>query len=98
MTEQTILHATFTARPGAADKVAALLRDFCSEVRAEEGNVVFDASRLSDDPDRFFVYEVYRDDAAFQAHLSSPAGVPFNAELQELIVEPTSQLTFLQRI
>lgn len=98
MTEPTILHASFTARPGAADRVVALLRDFAAEVRAEEGNIVFDASRLSDDPDRFFVYEVYRDDEAFQAHLSSPTGVPFNAELQELIVEPTSQLTFLQRI
>lgn len=98
MTEPTILHATFTARPGAADRVVALLRDFATEVRTEEGNIVFDASRLADDPDRFFVYEVYRDDDAFQAHLSSPAGEPFNIELQELIVEPTSQLTFLQRI
>ncbi|KJQ55170.1 putative quinol monooxygenase [Microbacterium sp. SA39] len=98
MTEPTILHATFTAQPGQADRIAALLRDFAEVVRAEEGNLVFDASRLADDPDRFFVYEVYRDDEAFQAHLASPAGVPFNAELQSLIVEPASQLTFLQRL
>lgn len=98
MSEPTILHATFTARPGAGDQVAALLRDFAEGVRAEEGNVVFDATRLVDDSDRFFVYEIYRDDAAFQAHLASPAGVPFNAALQELIVEPSSQLTFLRRI
>jgi quinol monooxygenase YgiN len=98
MSEPTILHATFTARPGTGDRVAALLRDFATEVQSEDGNIVFDASRLADDPDRFFVYEVYRDDEAFQAHLSSPAGAPFNAELQELIVEPASQLTFLQRI
>ncbi|MEV4668787.1 putative quinol monooxygenase [Microbacterium sp. LWO12-1.2] len=98
MSEPTILHATFTARPGEGDRVAALLRDFAEGVRAEEGNVVFDATRLTDDSDRFFVYEVYRDDEAFQAHLASPAGVPFNAALQELIVEPSSQLTFLRRI
>lgn len=98
MSEPTILHATFTARPGAADRVADILRDFAEIVRAEEGNVVFDASRLVDDPDRFFVYEVYRDQAAFEAHLSAPAGGPFNAELQQLIVEPTSQLTFLRRL
>lgn len=67
-------------------------------MRAEEGNLVFDATRLVDDPDRFFVYEVYRDEAAFQAHISAPAGVPFNATLQELIVEPSSQLTFLHRL
>jgi quinol monooxygenase YgiN len=98
MTEPTILHATFTARPGEGDRVAALLAGFAEHVRAEEGNVVFDATRLVDDPDRFFVYEVYRDEAAFQAHLSSPAGIPFNAALQDLIVEPSSQLTFLRRI
>lgn len=98
MSEPTILHATFTAQPGTSDMVAALLRDFAEVVRAEEGNVVFDATRLVDDPDRFFVYEVYRDETAFRAHLSSPAGAPFNAALQELIVEPSSQLTFLRRL
>ncbi|WP_431075406.1 putative quinol monooxygenase [Microbacterium phyllosphaerae] len=98
MTEPTILHAVFTARPDKGDEVAALLRDFAEVVRAEEGNVVFDATRLVDDPDRFFVYEVYRDEAAFQAHISAPAGVPFNEALQQLIVEPTSVLTFLRRI
>jgi quinol monooxygenase YgiN len=98
MSEPTVLHATFTAQPGQGDRVAGLLREFAETVRAEEGNIVFDASRLADDPDRFFVYEVYRDDDAFQAHLSSPAGVPFNTELQTLIVEPSSQLTFLRRL
>lgn len=98
MSEPTILHAVFTARPGEGDRVADLLRDFAEKVRAEEGCVVFDATRLADDPDRFFVYEVYRDEAAFQAHLANPAGGPFNASLQQLIVEPASVLTFLRRI
>ncbi|WP_311257872.1 putative quinol monooxygenase [Microbacterium sp. WCS2018Hpa-9] len=98
MTEPTILHAIFTARPEQGDNVAALLRDFAEIVRAEEGNVVFDATRLVDDPDRFFVYEVYRDEAAFQEHLAAPAGVPFNEALQQLIVEPSSILTFLRRV
>ncbi|MBS0023906.1 putative quinol monooxygenase [Microbacterium paraoxydans] len=98
MTEPTILHAVFTAKPGASDRVAALLREFAEIVRAEEGNIVFDATRLVDDPDRFFVYEVYRDEAAFQEHLAASAGVPFNAALQELIVEPASILTFLRRV
>ncbi|WP_193597159.1 putative quinol monooxygenase [Microbacterium sp. YJN-G] len=98
MTEPTILHATFTARPGEGDRVAALLRDFADAVRAEPGNVVFDATQLVEDPERFFVYEEYVDEAAFQAHLANPAGGPFNAALQELIVEPHSQLTFLRRI
>lgn len=98
MADPTILHATFTARPGEAERIAALLAGFAEEVRREEGCVVFDATRLVDDPDRFFVYEVYRDEVAFQAHLANPAGGPFNVALKELIVEPSSQLTFLRRI
>ena len=98
MPEPTILHATFTARPGEGDRVAALLRDFADAVRAEPGNVVFDATRVLDAPDSFFVYEEYVDEAAFRAHLANPAGGPFNAALQELIVEPSSVLTFLRRL
>lgn len=97
-TEPTILHATFTALPGRGDEVAALLRPFAEQVRAEPGNVIFDATRLTDAPDRFFVYEVYESEAAFQAHLSAPGGAPFNAALVPLIQEPSSQLTFLRRI
>ncbi len=98
MNEPTILHATFTARPGEGDRVAALLRDFAAVVRAEEGNIVFDPTRLVEDPNRFFVYEVYRDEEAFQTHIAAPGGVPFNRALQELILEPASVLTFLRRI
>lgn len=50
MTEPTILHAVFTALPEKGEEVAALLRDFAEVVRAEEGNVLFDATRLVDDP------------------------------------------------
>lgn len=98
MTDPTILHATFTALPGRGDEVAALLRNFAEVVRGEQGNFVFDATRLADDPDRFFVYEEYRDADAFATHLAAAEGAEFNAALAPLIVEPASQLTFLRRI
>ncbi len=98
MNEPVILHATFTARTGEEDHVARLLADYSKVVRQEPGNVIFDASRLRGAPDHFFVYEEYRDEAAFQAHLSHPAGRAFNTELTPLIVEPTSELTFLCRL
>lgn len=60
--------------------------------------MLFEAHKLVTDPDRFFVYEAYRDQAAFDAHLSAPSGRPFNAELQKLIVEPASVLTFLRSL
>jgi len=42
------------------------------------------------------VYEVYRDDDAFTAHITAPYGRVFNDKLASLIVEDGSQLTWLQ--
>lgn len=93
-----VLYATFTASVGNAAAVAALLSDYAAAVRKEPGNVLFEASCKADQPESFFVYEAYTDEAAFQAHLNAPYGVPFNAALAPLIVEPQSLLTFLRRV
>lgn len=93
-----ILYATFTASAGNALAVAALLSDYAATVRQEPGNVLFEASCKADQPEAFFVYEEYADEAAFQAHLNAPYGPPFNAALAPLIVEPQSLLTFLRRV
>ncbi|OYO02141.1 antibiotic biosynthesis monooxygenase [Enemella evansiae] len=93
-----VLYAEFTATPGNADRVAELLAGLARDVRAEEGNLIFDAHRLSEDRDKFFVYEVYRDDQAFETHIAAPYGAVFNAALNDLIVEDHSVLTFLDPI
>ena len=89
------LIAEFTARPGQGDTVAELLADLAIEVRGEEGNVAFDCYRRLEDQDRFVVYEIYRDKAAFESHIAADYGAVFNARLRDLIVEPNSVLTFL---
>lgn len=93
-----ILHATFTASAGNAAAIAALLSDYAATVRKEPGNVLFEASCKADQPESFFVYEEYADEAAFQAHLNAPYGAPFNAAITPLILEPQSLLTFLRRV
>jgi quinol monooxygenase YgiN len=40
-----------------------------TSVEHEEGCLVFDVSTSPEDPTRFLLYEVYRDRAAFDAHL-----------------------------
>ena len=89
------LRSRFTAKPGNADTIAAMLLDYAASVRAEPGCLVFDPFREEADPDRFCVFEVYEDDAAFRAHLSAPYGGPFNERLAPLIEEPESVLIFL---
>ncbi len=89
------LIAEFTALPGQESAVAELLAGLAIKVRRVEGNVVFDCHRRLENPAKFVVYEIYRDKAAFEAHISAAYGAEFNARLQELIFEPNSVLTFL---
>lgn len=89
------LFAEFTARDGAEDAVAGLVRDYARKVREEGGNLAFDVHTRASDPRAFWIFEVYRDEDAFQAHLKAPYGVPFNAALAPLIVEAAAVLTFL---
>ena len=43
-----------------------------ASVRDEPGCLRFDVSAAADDPNRFFLYELYTDAAAFEAHKASP--------------------------
>jgi quinol monooxygenase YgiN len=92
------LFAEFTAREGAEGEVARLLREYAEKVREEEGNLVFDVYTKASHPRAFWIFEVYRDEDAFQAHLKAPYGGPFNTALAPLIEEDASVLTFLDPV
>ena len=96
--DRVVLYAEFTAAPGSADDVEALIQGYAQIVRSEPGNVVFDVYRRAEAPERFFVFEVYRDRAAFDDHLGGEAGRAFNVKLTPKIVEPQSALSFLTPI
>jgi quinol monooxygenase YgiN len=89
------LSAEFTAIRGAEQRVAELVHEFTDRVRAEPGNVAFNPHTLRDEPRRWFVYEVYRDEAAFREHLAAEYGATFNAALAPLVEGGGSRLTFL---
>ncbi|MEV0635945.1 antibiotic biosynthesis monooxygenase family protein [Streptomyces sp. NPDC050619] len=89
------LLAEFTVREGAEDEVARLLWDYALKVREEEGNLTFEVYTKAANPRAYWIFEVYRDEDAFKAHLDAPYGGPFNAALTPLIEEDASVLTFL---
>ena len=64
--------ARYRAHPGRGDEVAAVLRRHVAATRAEPGCIQFDASRSTEHPDEFVLYEKYVDEAAFDAHRASP--------------------------
>jgi quinol monooxygenase YgiN len=90
------LYARFTAKQGREQRVTELLRELTCSVRREPGNLRFDPYTQASNPAEFFVFEVYRDEAAFQAHLAADHGARFNAELVDLIEEDASVLSWLQ--
>jgi quinol monooxygenase YgiN len=92
-----ILYAEFTAKPAAEDEVASMISGLAEDVRREPGNTEFTVYRERDNPRKFFVFEQYLDDAAFEAHIKAEYGVIFNQRLSSLIEEGESQLTWLTR-
>ena len=77
-TAPRILYAEFTAKPGHEETVAGMIADLGDLVRQEPGNVEFVPYRREDDPARFFVYEVYRDEYAFQENIYAVYVTVFN--------------------
>lgn len=90
-----VRYATCTARPGNETTVTRLIKNMAAEARQEPGTLLFEVSTFADNPRRFFIYQVYTDQAAFDAHISAPYSAVFTAALNELIEEPRSQLTSL---
>ena len=71
-------------------EAAGLLLELTAAVRREPGNLRFDPYTQAARPAEFFVFEAYRDEAAFQAHLAAEHGARFNAALANLIEEDAS--------
>ena len=67
-----VLAVEWTAKAGQGDRIAEIQKEFALLARQEPGCRQFFVSRSEDNPDRFFLYEEYDDEAAFDAHLETP--------------------------
>ena len=90
------LYAEFTVKPGSESRVAEMMTELALLVRQEPGNELFLPYTRETNPREYFVFEVYRDEAAFQQHISADYGRTFNAELADHIEGDGSVLTWLQ--
>ena len=68
-----------------------------ASVRDEPGCLRFDVSSVNDDPHRFFLYELYTDAAAFDAHKASPHFAQWR-EIAERVLVPGSQVNTAGRL
>lgn len=67
-----VLAVTWMAKQGRENEVVGIFSKLIEESRKEPGCLMYLVHRHKTDPRRFFVYEQYKDDAALEAHRSSP--------------------------
>ena len=70
--------------------LAAALDDCTCSRRDDPGCLRFDVVQDNKDPNHFFFYEVYKDDAAFKAHQGMPHYSRWRAVVGEVLAEPPS--------
>jgi quinol monooxygenase YgiN len=66
-----VVTATWTAREGEEDAVAAAIRQLIPASRGEPGNLLYQCHRDPENPRVFFFYEQYVDEDGYRAHGAS---------------------------
>ena len=84
-----ILHVTVQIKPEhMAEYLEAVRHDAEHSEKDETGCLRFDVSQAKDDPNRFYYYEVYRDEAALEAHRQAPHFKLYAEKVQPWLAAP----------
>ena len=84
-----ILHVTVQIKPEhMAEYLEAVRHDAEHSEKDEPGCLRFDVSQAKDDPNRFYYYEVYRDEAALEAHRRAPHFKLYAEKVQPWLAAP----------
>ncbi len=75
---------------GELDRLEAAALKMIEETRKEEGCLSYAFSRAIEDPDVMRIAEVWKDQAALDAHMASPHMAEFNAVLGSAKIEGAS--------
>lgn len=85
-----VITVDFTLKPGAMAAFRKLIdknaQDSCAD---EPGCQRFDVLVPTEPGDRVFLYEIYDDRAAFDAHLKTPHFAAFNRDSEVLVIAKT---------
>jgi quinol monooxygenase YgiN len=85
-----IVTVIFDAVSGRADALEdALIAQAENSLRGEAACLRFDVAKDTAKPGRFFLYEIYENEAAFDAHLQTPHFLEFNKKTAEMVASKT---------
>lgn len=82
LNEGFVVAISIEAKPGEGDAVADILHRLIAPTMAEDGVKFFVPYRSPDNPLAFFIYELYRDSAGWDAHNAS---AHFQSAIQDLL-------------
>ena len=83
-----VIIAEFDVKPDGLERFLELARDDASaSVEKEPGCHQFDVTVEQSEPNRVVLYEVYDDEAAFNAHLQMPHLATFRDGIEPLVVD-----------
>jgi quinol monooxygenase YgiN len=84
------LVATIQIQPEHRDAfIESMLDDARSSVRDEPGCLRFDVLQDESDTNKIYLYEVYRDRAAFEAHTQTPHLIRWRETVKDWFAAPT---------
>ncbi|MEW6442233.1 MAG: putative quinol monooxygenase [bacterium] len=89
--------AKIRIREGKMDTVMKVLNEFLPHVAKEPGTLFYTFNRDPANPNLLVVLERYRDQAAFQAHATSPHMAEFMAKVQTFVEAPP-ELSILEEV
>jgi autoinducer 2-degrading protein len=75
-------------KPGFADPFIVAVLDNARNTRKEPGNVRFDVLRAEEDPNRFLLYEVYKQKEDFAKHQQTAHYARFRDAVAEWMAQP----------
>ncbi len=73
---------------GKADEFVDATLENAAATRQEPGNLRFDVLRRTDDGNRLFLYEVYRDEEGFHAHQQTRHYLVWRERVAPMMAEP----------
>lgn len=83
-----VLAVQIRVKPEHREAFLAASLDNARETVKEPGNLRFDVLQQADDPDRFMLYEVYRDEAGMLAHKETPHYARWRDTVADWMAEP----------
>jgi autoinducer 2-degrading protein len=87
-----VVCVTVRVVPELSDAFISATRSNAEATRREPKNLRFDVLRAVDEPSRFFLYEVYRDEAAFREHQATTHYLAWKGAVAPMMAEPRASV------